>query len=147
MKLNKKFIAIPAIALAAGLSLAACGNQSAPSHAAPAATDQAAPAPKPTPTVDYKAQYLADVAPFNAAIDGVNKDQNATATAPDVIALEAAGKALGRKLLTQTWPANAQADRQPHRSAEGIPGLGVLHGPCFGPDWYRHHRPVATQEK
>ena len=30
MKLNKKLIAVPALALAAGLSLAACGSQAAP---------------------------------------------------------------------------------------------------------------------
>ena len=49
MKLNKKFIAIPAIALAASLSLAACGSQAA-SHAAPAVTHTVtAPAATPKP--------------------------------------------------------------------------------------------------
>ena len=47
MKLNKKLIAVPAIALAASLSLAACGSQAA-SHAAPAIT-QTVTAPATTP--------------------------------------------------------------------------------------------------
>jgi hypothetical protein len=38
MKLNKKFIAIPAIALAAGLGMAACGSSGSSAPAAPAAT-------------------------------------------------------------------------------------------------------------
>ena len=50
MKLNRKFIAIPAIAIAAGIGLAACGSQAAPS-AAPTHTVTAAPAPTtPAPT-------------------------------------------------------------------------------------------------
>ncbi len=51
MKLNRKLIAVPAIALAASLSLAACGSQGA-SHAAPGITHTVtAPAtPKPAHT-------------------------------------------------------------------------------------------------
>jgi len=49
MKLNK-LLAIPALALTAGISLAACGSQAAPS-AAPTQTVAAAPAPTtPAPT-------------------------------------------------------------------------------------------------
>ena len=49
MKLSKKFIAIPAIALAASLSLAACGSQAA-SHAAPPVTHTVtAPVATPKP--------------------------------------------------------------------------------------------------
>ena len=45
MKLSKTFIAIPAIALAAGLGLAACGRQSASHAAVPTVTHSAAAAP------------------------------------------------------------------------------------------------------
>jgi hypothetical protein len=49
MKLNKKLIAVPAIALAASLSLAACGSQAA-SRTAPAVTHTVtAPAATPKP--------------------------------------------------------------------------------------------------
>ena len=49
MKLNKRSMAFPAIALAASLSLAACGTQAA-SHAAPAVTHTVtAPAATPKP--------------------------------------------------------------------------------------------------
>jgi hypothetical protein len=50
MKLSKKFIAVPALAMAAGISLAACGSQTA-THAAPAkpaATSSAPAAPATT---------------------------------------------------------------------------------------------------
>ena len=43
MKLNKKLIAVPALAPAAGISLAACGSNSAPA-AKPAAASSSAPA-------------------------------------------------------------------------------------------------------
>ncbi len=50
MKLSKKLIAIPALALAAGLSLSACGSAKAP-VAAPAVTHTVtAPAAAPKPT-------------------------------------------------------------------------------------------------
>ena len=50
MKLDKKFIAIPALALTAGLSLSACGSAKAPA-AAPAVTHTVtAPAAAPRPT-------------------------------------------------------------------------------------------------
>jgi hypothetical protein len=48
MKLNRKLIAVPAIALAAGLGLAACGSQAAPaSHATTPAASQAAAVANP----------------------------------------------------------------------------------------------------
>ena len=50
MKLNKKLIAVPAIALAAGISLAACGSAKAP-VAAPSVTHTVtAPAAAPKPS-------------------------------------------------------------------------------------------------
>ena len=47
MRLSKKLIAVPALVLTAGLSLAACGSQSAPA-AAPAVTHTVTAAPAPT---------------------------------------------------------------------------------------------------
>jgi hypothetical protein len=66
MKLSK-VIAVPAIALAAGLSLAACGSQAA-SHAAPAITHTVtAPAAAPKPTTPApapaKTVYVQPAAP------------------------------------------------------------------------------------
>jgi hypothetical protein len=54
MKLSKKLIAVPAIALAAGIGLAACGSQSAAPVAKPAATHTVTAKPAATHTVTAK---------------------------------------------------------------------------------------------
>ena len=115
--MNKKFIAIPAIALAAGLGLAACGSQSASHAAAPAVTHSAAaapttaaPKPAPKPTVNYGQQYVTDVAAANTAIKAVNVDPTVPFTSAVYVTAGNDMVAVSQTLLGQTWPANAQAD-------------------------------------
>jgi hypothetical protein len=110
-----KLIAVPAIALAAGLGLAACGSQSTSHAAAPAVTHSAAAAPTtaapklaPKPTVNYGQQYLTDIAPYNAAISKLTDSD--TITSPDVLAVGTVSLSISREMLTQTWPVSAQAD-------------------------------------
>jgi hypothetical protein len=67
------------------------------------------PSTLPSPTVNYQQQYLADVAPYNAALKAVNP--NATSVSdPTVQAVATASLTLSRALLQQTWPANAESD-------------------------------------
>jgi hypothetical protein len=96
MKLNK-VVANPALALTAGLGLAACGSQAA-------SVSQSAPA------ANYGGQYEADVAHVNNDMNTVSADPGATMTSPDVIAVGAGFTQLGRTPTSQTWPADAQAD-------------------------------------
>ena len=95
MKVNK-LIAVPVLALAAGISLAACGSQAAPG-AAPSATTPAAvgpviinnnnnPAPAPAPTVYVPVQApagpVAQTDPWSVAVayyTAINSGNNWTA--------------------------------------------------------------------
>ena len=112
----KKLLITGVVVAAAGISLAACGTAS-PTHvaAAPAVTHTVAPkpaAPKPAPksTVNYGQQYLSDVAAANTAIKAVNADPTVPFTSAVYVTSGNDMVAVSRTLLSQTWPASAQAD-------------------------------------
>jgi hypothetical protein len=118
MKLNKKLIAVPAAALAAGLSLAACGSVKAPA-AAPAAPHSVAgaltkpapakttPAAAPAPT---QAAALPKVATNNAITPG------AQAVEPSAIYFSADGNGDLTRITWSSWTAH---------SAEGSGSINV----------------------
>ena len=83
--MNIKFIAIPAIALAAGISLAACGSaKAAPAvthtvtapAAAPKPTTPAPTTPAPTTAAPAKTVYVAPPAPVGPSGTNCGTDQN-----------------------------------------------------------------------
>ena len=109
MKLNKA-IAIPAIALAAGISLAACGSVKAPA-APPAVTHTATAAPKPTTPAPTTS------APTTPAPTVTRTAAAAPAPAPVVV------------VPTPVYVAPAPAPAAPAGSAVGNCGGGVSAGP------------------
>jgi hypothetical protein len=89
-------------------SFRACGQHVGP---AAVASTNAKPSATASPvTVNYGQQYLSDVAAFNAAATAVGADPNATMTSPDVVSVGTDATTVAKSLLTQTWPASAQAD-------------------------------------
>jgi hypothetical protein len=104
-----KTAAVLILAAGSGLGLAGCSSGSSSRAAVSPPTASSAPAAATTaPSVNYGQHYLADVAPANAAAKAITASD--TITSPDVLALGTATAATARKLLTQSWPANAQAD-------------------------------------
>ena len=98
---------------AAALAVTACGSAATSSSSTPAApaaprTVASAPASVKPVTINYAAQYEIDIAAANQDAKAVSADS--TFTSPDVIKLGTDTAATGRELLTQTWPASAQAD-------------------------------------
>jgi hypothetical protein len=71
--------------------------------------------------VNYGGQYLADVAPSNAASDKLSRTDSFSS--PDVIAYSNAVLAFSNTLLRQQWPANARADTRALAS-----GLAKVYG-------------------
>jgi hypothetical protein len=103
--MNRRLAAIVAsgaLMLGVGGGLAACGGSSSGSSTSPRPTHTSAPA------VNYKHQYLADVAPSNTAADSIGPTDGWTS--PAMRAYKRAVATFGRTLLTQTWPANASSD-------------------------------------
>jgi hypothetical protein len=109
MKSYTTTAAVLILAAGSGLGLAACGSGSSSTAAvSPPAASSAPAAATTAPSVNYGQQYLADVAPANAATKAITASD--TITSPDVLALGTAAAATARELLTQPWPASAQAD-------------------------------------
>lgn len=92
------------LAVGLGIGLGACGS-SGSSASQPAPHAQAT---HTAPAVNYKSQYLTDVAAANA--DAAKITSSDTITSPAVIAYGTAAGNTARVLLQQEWPANAQAD-------------------------------------
>jgi hypothetical protein len=101
-----KLAALAGVTATLGLGLGACST-AAPA-AAPVAASTAAASTSPVPAVNYGAQYLADVAPGNAA--GNAAKGSTTLTAPAAVAFGTAMVTEARALLQQSWPASVQAD-------------------------------------
>ena len=109
MKLNKKFVAVPAVAFGAGLSLAACGSVQAPVAAPPAthsvagARTEAAPA-KTTPAAapaPTQVAALPTVATNNAITPG------AQAVQPSAIYFSADGNGDLTRITWSSWTAHS----------------------------------------
>ncbi len=119
MKLSNKFIAVPAVALAAGLSLAACGSVKAPA-AAPAATHSVAgaltkPAPaKTTPAAAIPAPTQAAALPKVATNNAITP--GAQAVEPSAIYFSADGNGDLTRIIWSSWTAH---------SAEGSGSINV----------------------
>jgi hypothetical protein len=74
----------------------------------PAATSTTAvPATTVAPAVNYGQQFLADVAPWDAAL---TRARGRGLTSPQAHAAGQAAAATARRLLVQTWPASDEAD-------------------------------------
>jgi hypothetical protein len=93
-----------AVALAM-ICLAGCGSSS--ERAEPPSTTTV-PRSTAAPRSTSAAQYLADVAPFNAAASAL--PAHAQVTAPSMIAFGRAGLTFARKLLAQSWPTTDEGD-------------------------------------
>jgi hypothetical protein len=118
MTLSKKFIAVPAIALAAGLSLAGCGSVKAPA-AAPAATHTVAGAltkPAPAKTAPAAAPAPTHVAALPTVATNNAITPAAQAVEPSAIYFSADGNGDLTGITWSSWTAH---------SAEGSGSINV----------------------
>ena len=109
MTLSKKFIAVPAIALAAGLSLAGCGSVKAPA-AAPAATHSVAGAltkPAPAKTAPAAAPAPTHVAALPTVATNNAITQGAQAVKPSAIYFSADGNGDLTRITWSSWTAHS----------------------------------------
>ena len=109
MKLNKKFVAVPAVAFAAGLSLAACGSVQAPVAAAPATHSVAGARTEPAPakTTPAAAPAPTQVAALPTVTTNNAITPGAQAVQPSAIYFSADGNGDLTRITWSSWTAHS----------------------------------------